>query len=88
MKEAEPLTKKEIAWFKKLQAVLDEYPSDRLECFTIGDSNLTFYDKNVYNEFEKNLSYRETLDVGIISNRSGAELVIIDTHFGVVSASG
>lgn len=38
------LTKKERAWLDKLQAVLDECPSDRIGFYTIGDPEITAYD--------------------------------------------
>lgn len=40
------LTKAEKDWIAKVQAVLDECPSDRLGFYTIGDSNVTIYDRS------------------------------------------
>lgn len=40
------LTKAEKAWLEKLQTVLNECPSDRLGFYTIGDANVTVYDRS------------------------------------------
>lgn len=40
------LTKAEMAWLNKVQAVLDECPSDRLGFYTIGDAQVTVYDRS------------------------------------------
>lgn len=42
--KTKPLTKKELAWLEKLQAVLNECPSKRIAFFTIGDSFVGLHD--------------------------------------------
>ncbi|PRA52203.1 hypothetical protein [Brucella pituitosa] len=37
-------TNAERLWFKRLQKVLDECPSDRIAFYTIGDTSVTPYD--------------------------------------------
>lgn len=44
------LTKKELAWIKKVQKVLDECPSERLGFYTIGDRDVFLYDLSKENE--------------------------------------
>jgi hypothetical protein len=39
------LNRREAAWIRKLQNVLDECPSDRIGFYTIGDSDVTLYDR-------------------------------------------
>ena len=38
-------TKKELAWFKKLEKLLMNPPSDRIGFYTIGDADITAYDE-------------------------------------------
>ncbi|EGR4074161.1 hypothetical protein DDO73_13970 [Vibrio cholerae] len=44
------LTAAEKKWLKKVQAVLDECPSDRIAFYTIGDHDLHAYDVDKYDE--------------------------------------
>ncbi|HFG2243858.1 TPA: hypothetical protein ACGF9S_001274 [Vibrio cholerae] len=44
------LTSEEKKWFKKVQAVLDECPSERIAFYTIGDRDLQAYDVKKYNQ--------------------------------------
>lgn len=37
-------TEAEIRWYRKLQKVLNECPSDRMAAYTIGDAGITLYD--------------------------------------------
>ncbi|MBO9427887.1 hypothetical protein [Sulfitobacter sp. R18_1] len=39
------LTREEKKWLEDVQNLLDKCPSDRLGFFTIGDANLTVYDR-------------------------------------------
>lgn len=41
----EPLTKEEIAWLKKVEKILNQRPTKRLEFATGGDHDLAVYDK-------------------------------------------
>ena len=50
-----PLTEEERAWVVKLEKVLNEMPTSRMRSYTIGDSNLTFYDFEAYTEWQKDL---------------------------------
>lgn len=83
---AKPLTKKESAWLARLEKVLSSCPSDRLECYTIGDNNVTFYDRHVLNKYE--LSLREGDDMWPMCDASGALLRTLYSNFGIVSAAG
>ena len=47
------LTAKEKKWFKKVQAVLDDCPSDRIAFYSIGDANIVAYDHTKYDEIAK-----------------------------------
>lgn len=40
------LTKAEKAWIAKIQKLLDNPPSDRLGFYTIGDPDVTVYDRS------------------------------------------
>ena len=43
---AAKLTADEARWIKRLQRVLNDCPSDRLGFYTIGDPNVSIYDKS------------------------------------------
>lgn len=85
---AKPLTEKEAAWLKRLEKVLMACPTDRLECYTIGDNDLKFYDKNVYNAHEETRGFREEQDVGAACEDCGAHLGTVNSNFWIVSAAG
>lgn len=87
---AEPLTKEEKSWLKKLEKVMKSCPSDRLECYTIGDNDIMFYDKNVFNQYviDKYGAYNEANDVGRDVDDSGAYLKRVYANFGIISAAG
>lgn len=53
------LTKAEKEWIEKVQAVLNECPSQRLGFFTIGDSNISVFDKR------KEGKINDAMDAGI-----------------------
>ena len=42
------LTSKEKQWVKKVQAALNECPSDRIAFYTIGDRNIKAYNQDKY----------------------------------------
>lgn len=44
------LTKSEQTWLKKMQALLDECPSDRIAFYTIGDCDLAAFDVTKYKQ--------------------------------------
>lgn len=44
--KTEPLTKEELAWMRALEKLLLNPPSTRLGFYTVGDSNLTAYDRS------------------------------------------
>lgn len=44
------LTKEEKAWVKKMQALLDKCPSDRLGFYTIGDCDVTIFNNDHYDD--------------------------------------
>ena len=49
----QPLTQTEKDWLAKLQALLDECPSSRLGAYTIGDPELSLYDRHFEPEINK-----------------------------------
>ena len=56
------LTKAEKDWIAKVQAVLDECPSDRLGFYTIGDSDVTVYDRSKYKQIYDILDESDRMD--------------------------
>ena len=59
---------KKKKWFKKVQAVLDDCPSDRIAFYTIGDTDIVAYDHTKYDEIAK------IQDSGIIDFGSAVEM--------------
>lgn len=47
------LTKAEKAWVAKIQKLLDNPPSDRLGFYTIGDPNVSVYDRSKEDEMNE-----------------------------------
>jgi len=55
------LTKIEAAWVRRLQKVLDDCPA-RIGFFTIGDPNLTMYDKAKEADFSRDRDLPNEVD--------------------------
>ena len=68
---ASRLTKTERAWLDKLQNVLNECPSSRLGFYTIGDADLTIYDRKKESKIE-DLQDRRGFDFGPAAGEIGA----------------
>lgn len=81
------LTKEEKAWFRKLQKVLDECPTDRISAYTVGDNDLTFYDNTKDDEINEAHNYTES-EFGNIVESMGAELIFVRFPCAVHSVSG
>ena len=88
MVAAKLLTKKEKAWLGRLEKVLMACPTDRLECYTVGDNDLMFYDKNVHAAHEKTRGYREEQDMCPACDECGAHLGRVFSKCFIVSAAG
>lgn len=88
--QADTLTAAERKWIKKVQAVLDACPSKRLGCYTIGDNNVSFFDKSVNEAWiEADPRKRRELDVGDEMRHSGSGLhASLTFPFNVDSRSG
>lgn len=81
------LNKKEQAWVKKLQKVIDECPkslSDRVESYTIGDNVITIFDEGKYKDFVK----QQELDIPRGVEMSNSEETRIYFPFCVSSGAG
>lgn len=83
---AKPLTKKEKAWLDKLERVMNQCPSKRLACYTIGDNDLTFYDASVSNQWERD-NPNKLLDAGALHTESGSRLYNICGSFNIDSCA-
>jgi hypothetical protein len=70
------LTPIERKWITKLQKVLDECPSDRMGFYTIGDSDISIYDRSVQSEIDAII---DTRDVDF-----GQAIEEVDAHLGSV----
>lgn len=58
------LTKAEMAWLNKVQAVLDECPSDRIGFYTIGDASVEVYDRSKEREIDETMWGARSMDFG------------------------
>lgn len=56
------LTAAERRWLKDLQAVLDACPSQRLGFYTIGDHDVSIYDRSKEAEINEALDANERMD--------------------------
>lgn len=84
---AEPLTKAEEAWLTKLQKVLDECPSDRMEAYTIGDPDLVIFDNKYSEQINERIAGGRS-DFGPASEQLGANIYCLKMPFPVHSTSG
>lgn len=81
---AKKLTAAEKAWMAKLEQVLFDCPSDRLSCYTVGDGDLTFYDKNIADAWER-AHPTLTLDASDLHTRAGSMLGKVHAPFQIDS---
>lgn len=84
---AKPLTPKERAWLKKLEAVMQECPSDRLACYATGDNTLYFYDDDVVRKWESENPFKE-LDASALHSAAGSALGMVVGSFAIDSCAG
>lgn len=85
-KKLKPLTLQEKQWIAELQGVLRKCPSDRFVAFTIGDQDVTIYDKAFSSEIMTMTT--DGLDVGIAVDRLGCTLARVQFPFPVESSAG
>lgn len=85
-KKMKPLTVAEKKWVAKLEAVLAECPSERFTSYTIGDAEVTIYDKS----FEPEVSElcEGGADVCQAVGKVGCELATVKFPFLVQSTAG
>lgn len=84
---AKPLTAAEANWVKDLQAVLNKCPSKRMIAFTIGDNDVTIYDRSFSPKVDE-LTMRGGTEVGQAVDELGAEIASIRFPFPVQSTAG
>jgi hypothetical protein len=65
------LTKAELKWIKDVQTVLDSCPSNRLGFYTIGDPDVTIYDRTKDSEIDR-LMDKSNCDYGSAVDDAGA----------------
>lgn len=84
--KVKPLTAEEEKWVAKLGSVLAECPSDRFISYTIGDADVTIYDKS----FEQEVSElcEGGNDVCQAVGKVGCELASVKFPFLVQSTAG
>lgn len=83
--EVLPLTSEEKKWLKKLQNVLNECPSNRMEAYTIGDAFITIFDVSAYNSEE---AKRDNCDWCHVVSATNTELANINFPFAVAATAG
>jgi hypothetical protein len=81
------LTKAERDWLNKLQAVLDECPSDRLGAYTIGDPSINIYDSRFESEINEIIDSGNA-DFCTATDKLGADLAALKMPFAVHSTAG
>lgn len=88
MKEVLPLTPEEKKWLKKLQKVLNECPSSRMESYTIGDNYIAIYDISANDSEEAENLARDNNDWCHVIDATETELAVIKSPFAILSTAG
>ncbi len=88
MSEVLPLTPEEKKWLKKLQKVLNECPSNRMESYTIGDDSLFIYDISANDSEEAENLARDNNDWCNVIADTDTELATIRFPFAILSTAG
>lgn len=83
-----PLTSEEKKWLKKLQKVLNECPSNRMESYTTGDNCITIYDISANDSEEAENLARDNNDWCNVIDATDTELASITFPFAVLSTAG
>ena len=86
------LTVKEQKWLDRLEKVLDAAPRSlgkKVRSYTIGDDNITLYDKRKYEEFVGKYERRGIYsDVGPTVEASDSQIRSFDFPFCIESTAG
>lgn len=82
------MTKEEAAWVKRLQKVLNTCPSTRIGGYTVGDADITLYDRSREDEINALLDTGEVGEFGQAVGLVDAEFVILKFPFQVHSTAG
>ena len=83
------LTKKELAWLKRLEKTVNAAPKGigkKLAAYTIGDNDVCVFHEETYQN-QEDLDYTKR-DVCNVVERSNAEVIRLVFPFGVWSTSG
>jgi len=84
--ETDDLTAVELKWIDDMRKAFQKCPSKRLGCYTIGDADLSFFNKE---EFDRRIDeIQETDDLAIDLTRLGIESVVIPTVIQVQGVCG
>lgn len=81
------LTDDELKWIKKLNALLQKCPSDRLGFYTVGDPRVEVYDTAFEGEIEEIMN-RSNSDFGPAVDKVGARLGSLRFPANVASTAG
>lgn len=85
---AKPLTAKERAWAEELNRVLQACPSKRIGAFTIGDANLSLYDKELEARPDIQKAVMRASDFCIGVRETGIGLAVVHSAFQIHSTAG
>ena len=77
---AKPLTKAEREWVNKVQAVLNQCPSDRLGAYFSGSFDLSLFDASYEKEIDE-MQTRKDCEIGSAVAELGADLGQLDFPF-------
>ncbi len=80
-------TKEEKAWMTKVEKLLMNPPSDRVGLFTIGDRNLSVYDKT-HDEKIDRIMCRDNSDHCTVVDQLDAGLGFIESKMNIHSTAG
>lgn len=83
-----PLTKKEEAWLRRMQKALNACPSKRLGFYTIGDADISIYDRSREDEINALMETGKASDFCVAVEDLSARLGVLDFPFQVHSTAG
>lgn len=84
------LTKAELDWLAKFKELMAACPSKRLGAYTVGDADITIYDKPAFDTYRKDLekTVRDMPDDVTIHDRIGSVLDTVRMPFQVDGVAG
>lgn len=82
------MTAAEKKWVARLQAVIDECPSSRLQAYTVGDSFINLYDGSKDAAIQAYMEVNTNAEHGTAVQALAADLIDVNFPFPIHSTAG